>query len=118
MRRTDLLFAFGHQYEVHWKFVTRSTDGVQGGQHSRLRTLLIHGTSANEHFAKARLVHQCRIPRRRGPLRRVDLLDVVHEIKTDTSGRTGIKRGKNAWLSIGRHALDLLKASMAQQLHG
>src|SRR5437879_1730184 len=118
MRLTDLLLALGHQYEVHWKFATRSTDGVQRGQHSGLRTLLIHRTSADEHFAKARLVHQRRIPRRRGPFRRINLLDVVHEIKTDTSGRAGIEGGKNTGLSIGRHALDLLKASLAQRLHG
>src|SRR5436309_2101420 len=117
MRRTDFLFAFGHQYEVHWKFATRSTDGMERGQHSGLRTLLIHGAAADEHFAKAWLVHQRRIPWGRGPLRRIDLLDVVHEIKTNASGRTGIERCEDTGLAVGRHAFDLLKASIAKQLH-
>src|SRR5206468_1642433 len=74
--------------------------------------------AADEHFAKAWLVHQRRFPRGRRPLRRIDLLDVVHEIKTNASGRTSIERCEDTGLAIGRHAFDLLKARVAKKLHG
>src|SRR5437764_1358613 len=64
----------------------------------------------------AGLVDQARLERRRGPLRRVELLDVVHEVEADGLLRPGIERGEDARLAVGAEDGRLLEAGLARQL--
>ena len=62
------------------------------------------------------LVDDARLQRRRRPLRRVVLLDVVHEVQADRGRRAGIERGEHAGLAVGLDDLDVLEAGLARQL--
>jgi DNA-binding NarL/FixJ family response regulator len=83
MRRTNFLFAFGHQHQIDRHLSTGPSNGMEGRKNRRLRFFLIHRAATHEHFAQRRFVHDSRFGRRRRPFRRVELLHVVHEMKTD-----------------------------------
>src|SRR6266540_2713836 len=57
-------------------------------------------------------------PRRRGPLRRIRLLDVVHEIEAEGARRAGVERGEDAGLTVRRDLRDLAESRLPQQAHG
>jgi len=118
MRRADLLFAFSHHDQVDRQFLPGATDGMQSRQKRRLGALLINGAASNQHFAEAGFVHHARFPGWRRPLRRVNLLHVVHEIEPQCPRRSRIERGKDSGLAVGGNFRDLLEACIAKHLHG
>ena len=117
VRRADLLFSFGDQDEIDRRLLPRSPDGVQGGQKGGLRPLLVHRAAAHHDLAEPGLVHDRGVPRRRGPLGRVHLLDVVHEVEADGARRAGVQRGEHPRLPVGVNAGDLLEPGVARQPH-
>ena len=80
------------------------------------RSFLIHGTAADDHLAQSRFIHQRRISRRRCPLRWIELLDVIHEIKTNRFRRPCIELSKDARFAIGINDGRLLEACILRQL--
>ena len=83
VRRADLLLALGDQHEVDRQLLAGAADRVQRGEERRLGSLLVHRAAADDHLAEARLVDDARLERRRRPLGRIELLDVVHEVEAD-----------------------------------
>ena len=61
-------------------------------------------------------VHDSRFGRRRRPLRRIELLHVVHEIEPDRFRRAGIERREHARLAVGVDYRRLLKSRIAREL--
>ena len=82
-------------------FLPRAADRVQRGEQRRLRPLLVDRAAADHHLADAGLVDDARLERRRAPLGRIELLDVVHEVEADGLRRAGIERGEHARLAVG-----------------
>ncbi len=91
---------------------------IKSGEQRRFGSFLIDGAATDDDFAHAGLVYQARFKRRRGPFRRVGLLDVVHEIQSDGRGRAGVERGENSRLAVGGNFADLLEAGVAKESHG
>ena len=118
MGRADFLFTFGDKNEIDGELAASATDGVKGREESGFRPLLVYGAAADDDFTEAGLLDECGIPRWRGPLGRVDLLDVVHEIEAERFGGAGVERGENAGLAVGGHLGDLREAGVAEHLHG
>src|SRR5436190_23080193 len=52
MWRTDLLFAFGHQHQIHREFAACAPDRMKRGEKRGLRTFLIDGATAHNYFAE------------------------------------------------------------------
>src|ERR1051326_6872976 len=116
VRRADLLLALGDQHEVHGRLFPRAADRVQRREERCLGPLLVPGAAAHDHLAEALLVHDPCLERRRGPLRRVELLDVVHEVEPDSLRGARIEHGEHARLAVGGHDRDRLKARVAKEL--
>ncbi len=118
MRGADFFFAFGYENEIDGELAAGPANGVKSGEERGFGTFLIYGAAADDNFAEAGLVHERGVPRRRGPLGRVDLLDVVHEIEAERFGSAGVERGEDAGLAVGGDFADLAEAGLAQHLHG
>src|SRR6266404_657406 len=118
MRGADFFFAFGDEYEIYRELAACAANGVKGGEESGFWTFLINGAAADDDLAESRLVDQRGVPRRRGPLGGIDLLDVVHEVEADGFGGAGVERGEDAGLAVGGDHGDLSEAGVAQHLHG
>ena len=88
--------------------VDTMTDEAVGrlGNRSETGMLLIANTA---------LVDDAAFQRRRTPLARIVLLDVVHEVHADRLRRTGVERGEHAGFAVGGHDLDVLETGVAQQ---
>src|ERR1700720_3965553 len=114
MRGADFFFAFGNEDEIDGQFAAGAANGVKGGEESGFRTFLIYGAAADDNFAEAGLVDERSVPWWRGPLGRVDLLDVVHEIESERFGGSGVERGENAGLAVGGDLGDLREAGVAE----
>ena len=112
--RADLLLALADQHQVDRRLTSGSAQRVQRRQERRLGPFLVHRAPADHHLAEARLVHQPRLPRRGGPLLRIDLLHVVHEVQAHALRRSRVERGENAGEPIGGHPLGALEARVAQ----
>ena len=96
VRRPDLLLAFRHHHQVHRRLAPRAPDGVKGGQERRLRPFLIHRAPAHHDLPESGLRHQRGVKRRRGPLGRIHLLHVVHEVEPAASSRRArVQRGED-----------------------
>ena len=117
VRRADLLFPFRDQDQVDGQLLPRSPDGVQGGEERRFGSFLIHRATSDHDLAEPGLVDEGRVPRRRGPFGRVDLLHVVHEVETDGARGAGVERREDRRLAVGRDARDVLEAGVARQPH-
>ena len=57
VRRSNLFFAFRHEYQVDGQLASRAADRVQRGQESGLRTFLVGGAAPDQNLAQPRLVH-------------------------------------------------------------
>ena len=77
---------------------------------------LIHRAPSDDHLADARLVDDARLERRRGPLGRVELLDVVHEVQADRLRRAGVERREHARLAVGLDHGGLLESGVPGEL--
>src|ERR1700675_3327139 len=113
MRRADFFFAFGYEDKIHGKLAAGAANGVKGGEERGFRTFLIYGATTDDNFAEAGLVDERGVPRRRGPLGRVDLLDVVHEIEAERFGSAGVERCEDAGLAVSGDLGDLAEAGFA-----
>jgi hypothetical protein len=82
----------------------------------RLGTLLVDRAAADDRLAEARLVDQARFERRRGPLRGIELLHVVHEVEADRLLRAGVECGEDARLAVGVEHDRLLEPGVACEL--
>src|SRR5262249_27011077 len=117
MRGTDFLFALGDKNKIHWNFLPGATNSVERGEERCFRSFLIDGAAADQDFSDALPIHDGRIEWRRSPFSRIELLDVIHEIKADGFGRASIERGKNAGMAVGRHLSDHAEASFFKHVH-
>jgi hypothetical protein len=90
---------------------------VQRGEERRLGALLVDRAAPHDHLAELGQVDDLRLPRRRAPLLGLDLLDVVHEVQADRARRAGVERREHARVAVGRDALDLAEAGVAQHPH-
>src|SRR5205814_373839 len=70
----------------------------------------------NADSAQAFLLDQASFKRRRGPLRGIELLDVIHEVNADGSGCTGIKSAKDPGLARCGHNFDRGKSRVTSEL--
>ena len=84
-----------------------AVDRMKGGQERGLRPLLVDRAAAHEHLAEPRLVHQRGLQWRRGPLGRIGLLHVVHEVDAERSRRARVQRREDAGLPVGGDLGDL-----------
>ena len=80
VRRADLLLALRDEHQVDRELAPRALVGVQRREERRLGALLVDRPAAHDDLAELRLVDQRALERRRGPLGRIDLLDVEHEV--------------------------------------
>ena len=117
MRRPDLLFALGDEHEIDRELAARAPDGMQGGEERGLGALLVHRTAPHHDLAQAGFVHECGVPRRRGPFCGIDLFNVVHEVQAERFGRARVERREDARLAVARDPRDLLEARLAQHPH-
>ena len=90
---------------------------MQRGDEGRFRPFLIHGAAAHDDLAEAGLVHERGIPRRRRPLGRIHLLDVVHEVEAEGLGRARVERREDPRLTVAGDLRDLLKSGVAEHPH-
>ena len=118
VRRADLFFSFGHQHKIDRHFAPRAPNRVQSRQESGFGTFLIDRPASHDNLADPGLVHQRSVPRRRRPLRGVDLFYVVHEIDAERLRGPGIERRKDARLPVGGNLADGLEAGITEHLHG
>ena len=81
MRRTDLFFSFSHEHKVYGELPAHAANGVECGEECRFRTLLVHGATPQERLSKPRLFDQRGFPWWRGPLCRICLFHLVHEVE-------------------------------------
>ena len=89
---------------------------MQGGEERRLGAFLIDRAAADDNLAEARLVDQLGFERRRRPLGRIELFDVVHEVEADGLLRASIERGEDAGLAFGLDHRGLLETGVAREL--
>ena len=116
VRRTDFLFAFGDQHQVHRHLLAGAANRMQRGEERRFRSFLIHRAATDDHFAQRRFVDDSRFGRRRRPFRRIELFHVVHEIEADRFRRAGVERREHARLAVGVDHRRLLKSRIAREL--
>ena len=116
VRRTDLLFAFGHQHQVYRHLLSRAANCVQGREKRRFRSFLVHRAATDHHFPEWRFVHDSRFGRRRRPFGWIELFHIVHEIEPDRFRRTGVERREHAGLAICVDYRRVLKSRIAREL--
>ena len=90
---------------------------MQSRQESGLRALLVGGPTPDQNLSETWLIDDCGIEGWRRPLRRIDLLHVIHVVNPDSARRTHVEGGKDARMPIGGNFGDLLEAGVAQHLH-
>ena len=117
MRGDNLLRAFAHESEIHRRHAAGSVDRMQCSEKRCLWSLLVHCTASNNNFPKSGLVDQSSFKWRGRPLRRINLLHVVHKIKTNRLGRAIVHHCEDTRLSFGWDLRDLRKARLAQHVH-
>src|SRR5262245_16193751 len=117
MRRADFFFALSDENEIYGKLPSGAMNCVKRRKKSRLRTFLVDRATANDYLSDAGLIDQHRVPWRGRPLRRRDLLHVVHEVNADRLRRARIERSEDAGLAVSRNFRDRLKTRLAQELH-
>ena len=117
VRRADFFLAFGDENQIHGQLAAGGFEGVQRGEPGGFGSFLIDGSAADQNFSEAGLVDQRGFKRRRGPLGRVGLLHVVHEIDADGFGRAGVERGEDSGMAVGRDFGHLVEAGVAQHAH-
>ena len=88
---------------------------MQRREERGLRPFLVDGPAADDDLAEPGLLHESRVPRRRGPLRGIDLLDVVHEIEADSFRGAGVERGEDTGRSVGRDLLGAVEPRVPEQ---
>src|SRR5260221_583141 len=96
MRGADFFFAFGYKDKIDRELAACAANGVKRGEEGGFGAFLVHSAAADDHFTEARLVHQRRVPGRRGPLGGINLLYVIHEIEADGFGSAGVEGGEDA----------------------
>ena len=101
MGRADLLLALGEQDEVDRQALVRRLEGVQRGEEGALGPLLVDRAAAADRAAE-RVVEDPPLERRRGPLGRIELLDVVHEIDADGALRARVQHAEHGRDAAGR----------------
>ena len=116
VRRANLFFAFADQHEVHRRFLSRGFERAQRAEKGSLGTLLIHGTATHADLAQPLFIDDLSFQRRRGPLGRIKLLHVVHEVNADGGGRARIDDSEDAGLAGGRDNFDVGEPGLARQL--
>ena len=116
VRRADLLLALGHQDDVHRRSATRCPQAMQRRQEGRLRTLLIYRPPADHHPAQPRALDDPRLQRRGRPFRRVELLDVVHEVHAHGARRAIVHGGEDAGPAVGLDDVGALEPGIPQQV--
>src|SRR6185503_12766803 len=114
---TNFLLTLRHKNKVYWKLSPCGADGMKCGEERCLRAFLVHRATADDHLAKPRLVNNRGIPRWRRPLRRIHLLDVVHEIHADGLTRSRVESCEDAGMTFGWNFGDDAETSVAQQAH-
>ena len=117
VRRADLLLALGDEHEVDGRRAAGAANRVECREKRRFGPLLVHGPSADHGLSETGLVDERGDPGRRGPLGRVRLLHVVHEVEAQRARRAGVERREDAGLAVGRYFGDLPESGVAQQPH-
>src|SRR3954454_20482860 len=117
VRRTDLFLTFCNKYDVHGRFSPGALEGVQGGEKCSLRTFRVYIPASDQDLAKSGLVDQSSIPRRRGPLGRIHLLDVVHEVNAHSTRGTRIKCGEYARMTFSGDFVHRVESGVPKQAH-
>jgi hypothetical protein len=87
---------------------------VQRREKGRLGALLVDRSAAHDDLAELRLVDQRALERRRGPLGRIGLLDVEHEVDAVGDRRARVERREDAGLAVGRNLLRATEARLLQ----
>src|SRR6184192_573996 len=77
------------------------------GEKRGLGSLLVHGPSADHGLSESGFVDERRHPGWRGPLGRVRLLHVVHEVQGKRARRAGVERCEDPRLAVARQLGDL-----------
>src|SRR6266700_7199292 len=90
---------------------------MQRRDERRLGSFLVYSASSYEDGAKFWFFYQLRVPRRRRPLGRINLLYVVHEVEAERAGCARIERGENSGLAVGRNFGDFTKSGFAEETH-
>ncbi len=80
MRRADLFLAFAHEHKIHRQLAPCRAERMQRCDQGRLRSLLVYGAAAHQHFPEPGLVDKRGLEWRRRPFGRICLLHVIHEI--------------------------------------
>jgi hypothetical protein len=113
--RADLLLPFRDEHEVDGELATGPPEGVQRREERRFGSLLVDRAPSDDDSSEARLVDDSRLPRRRRPLRGIDLLHVVHEIHAGRPAGAGVERREHAGLPVGRDLHGGAEARVAQE---
>jgi hypothetical protein len=101
---------------ISLKFLAGGLEGVQRGEAGDLRALRVGGASADHHLADAGTIDDAPFERRRAPLLRVVLLDVIHEVQRQRRRRARVERGEHARLPRCWNQLDACEARVAREL--
>src|SRR5436309_864312 len=118
MWRADLFFSLGDQNQVDWQLASGCADSMKRRNERCFWPFLVDGSAADEDSSEVRFFDQLRIPGRRTPLRRVNLLHVVHEIKTERLGCAGVQDRKDSRLAVSGNFRDFTKSGFAEETHG
>ena len=105
VRRADLLLALGEQDEVDRQPPAGGAEGVERGEEGAFGALLVDRAAAADRAA-LRQVDDPPLERRRRPFRRVELLDVVHEIDADRAPGAGVDPAEHDRAAAGRDLAD------------
>ena len=117
VRGADLLLPLGHEDQVDGELPVRAPEGVQRREEGGFRALLVDGAASDDDLADARLLHDRGVPRGRGPLGRIHLLDVVHEVERQSAGSSGVEDREDSGLPVGWHSLGAGEARVLQELN-
>ena len=116
VRGADFLFAFADQHEVYRQLYFRLFESAQRAEECGLGAFLVDCATTDADSAQACLIDDLAFQRRRGPLGRIKLLHVVHEVNADSRRRARIDDSEDAGLAGGRYNLDIGEPSLASQL--
>src|SRR5271165_185812 len=110
MGRAYFFFAFTDEHEIHRQLYFCLFERAQSAKKGGFRTLLIHCTATNADFAQSLLIDDLSFKGRRGPLRRIKLLHVVHEVDADGRGRASVESSEDSGLTRGGHNFNIGEA--------
>src|SRR5436853_3876291 len=118
MRRADLLFAFGYEYQIDGELAARSSDCVKRREECGFGTFLINGPAPDHYFAEAGLVDKRSGPWRRRPFGGIGLLHVIDEVQSEGSRSARVELREYTRLAVSRDPSHFGESRLAEESHG